>query len=488
MASGDEGDKLTMNAITRDFLSKHPEDSAYHILTSLQKRLILAVIVFSIFLIFRDLITYLLVLNFLCILFYILFSAYKLFLITLSLMKKREITFTSQEIVSLRDNELPLYTILVPLYRERETLKELVKALDEIDYPKDKLDIQFLLEENDEETISFCQSLRLTSPYRIIIIPHSFPKTKPKACNIGLSQARGEFLVIYDAEDRPEPDQLKKAVLGFGKVDNSVICLQAKLNFYNQRQNWLTRWFTTEYSMWFDLFLPGLAVIDAPIPLGGTSNHFKTESLRELGGWDPFNVTEDCDLGVRLHKKHYRTQMIDSTTWEEACSNLGSWIRQRSRWVKGYIQTYLVHMRHPLKLLFTSGSRTFINFHLVVGGTFFCFLVNPVYWILTLLWFFTKWNIVTLLFPLTVFIMGTFCLFIGNFVFVYAAALGSFKRGYFDLVKYALLTPFYWALMSIAAWKGCLQLFFNPHYWEKTTHGLFLSDWTDSIKKLCNHE
>lgn len=461
-----------MDTITHDFLSKHPEDSAYPTLTSPQKKLFLIVIVLSLFLFSRDMVSYLLILNFLFILFYIFFSAYKLFLINLSLMKKREMEFTPQEIASLKDEALPLYTILVPLYRERETLKELAKSLDAIDYPKDKLDIQFLLEEDDKETISLCQSLPLPSCYRMVIVPHSFPKTKPKACNLGLSRARGKFLVVYDAEDRPEPDQLKKAVLGFGKTDNSVICLQAKLNFYNQRQNWLTRWFTTEYSMWFDLFLPGLVIIDAPIPLGGTSNHFKTESLRELGGWDPFNVTEDCDLGIRLHKKHYRTQMIDSTTWEEACSNLRVWIRQRSRWVKGYMQTYLVHMRHPLKLLFSSGGKTFVHFHLVIGGTFFSFLINPVYWILTLLWFFAKWNLVTLLFPLPLFILGTLCLFIGNFVFVYAAALGSFKRGYFDLVKYALLTPLYWALMSIGAWKGFFQLLFNPYHWEKTTHGL----------------
>ena len=473
-------DGLNMDALTREFLSQHHEDSAYRTLTSAQKKLILIVVVLSIFLIFWHPIGYLLILNFLCILFYILFSGYKLSLITLSLMKKREMEFTSQEIASLTDEDLRPYSILVPLYRERETLKNLIKALHEIDYPKDKLDIQLLLEEDDEETISFCQSLPLPSHFRRIIVPHSFPKTKPKACNLGLSQARGEFLVIYDAEDRPESDQLKKAVLGFGRVDDSVVCLQAKLNFYNQRQNWLTRWFTTEYSMWFDLFLPGLVVIDAPIPLGGTSNHFKTAILRELGGWDPFNVTEDCDLGVRLHKKHYRTKMIDSTTWEEACSNLRFWIRQRSRWVKGYMQTHLVHMRHPVKLLFSSGSRAFVNFQLVIAGTFFCFLINPVYWILTLLWFFAKWNLVTLLFPLTVFIMGAFCLFIGNFVFVYAAALGSFKRGYFDLVGYALLTPFYWALMSIGAWKGCLQLLFNPYYWEKTSHGLFKESTGDS--------
>ena len=185
----------------------------------------------------------------------------------------------------------------------------------------------------------------------MIIVPQSLPKTKPKACNYGLRQAHGEYVVIYDAEDIPEPDQLKKAYLALRRtVSRSVICAQAKLNFYNSHQNVLTRLFTTEYSLWFDLMLTGLQSARCPIPLGGTSNHFRVRHLRMLQGWDAFNVAEDCDLGIRIAQKDYATVIFNSTTFEEANSNLANWMRQRSRWIKGYMQTYFVHLRSPQAL------------------------------------------------------------------------------------------------------------------------------------------
>jgi cellulose synthase/poly-beta-1,6-N-acetylglucosamine synthase-like glycosyltransferase len=266
---------------------------------------------------------------------------------------------------------------------------------------------------------------------------------------------------------------LKKAVIGFNKANKQVICLQAKLNFYNRHQNLLTRWFTAEYSTWFDLYLPGLGEINSPIPLGGTSNHFMTSVLNELGGWDPYNVAEDCDLGIRLYRHGYRTQMLDSTTWEEACANLPYWIRQRSRWIKGYIQTYLVHTRKPVGLIRDLGFLNWLNFHFVIGGNFLCFLLNPIYWFLVILWFLTRMEAFNVIFPPSVFVMGALCLFVGNFSFVYITAIGSYRRKYYDLVKYSLLIFPYWVMMSIGAWKGFLQLIFKPHYWEKTKHGFF---------------
>ena len=298
---------------------------------------------------------FLAVVNFAICALYVAIISYKLLTVLLSAMFRPELQVSETELADLDDDELPVYTILVPMYKESEVAAKVVNAVGRLDYPQDKLDIKLLLEEDDPETRQACQQAHLPACVDMIVVPHSQPKTKPKACNHGLRDARGEYLVIYDAEDRPESDQLKKAVAAFRRLDAEraalgdkgpeVVCLQGKLNYYNARQNYLTKWFALEYTVWFDLFLPGLHVMGVPIPLGGTSNHFKTDVLRRLGGWDPFNVTEDCDLGIRLHREGYRTKILDSTTWEEANSRLGNWIRQRSRWVKGYIQTHLIHTR-----------------------------------------------------------------------------------------------------------------------------------------------
>jgi cellulose synthase/poly-beta-1,6-N-acetylglucosamine synthase-like glycosyltransferase len=349
----------------------------------------------------------------------------------------------------------------------------LVKALDELDYPAEKKDVQLLLEADDTDTLAAVGELSLPPGFRVTLIPPSEPRTKPKACNIGLARARGEYLVIYDAEDHPEPDQLKKAVAAFDQLGPQTVCLQSKLNFYNPRQNLLTRWFTAEYCSWFDLALPGLAAIGAVIPLGGTSNHFVTEKLREMHGWDAFNVTEDCDLGVRIYRKGYRSSMLNTTTWEEACGSLPFWIRQRTRWLKGYIQTYFVHMRNPFRLIRDLGFAGFLHFQILIGGVVLSFLINPLYWILAVLWFSLRLDSLEALFPGLVFAMGALCLFVGNFVFIYTGAVACYRRGYYDLVKHALLTPFYWVLMSISSWRAFLQFFSKPFYWEKTRHGLF---------------
>lgn len=414
----------------------------------------------------------LIVINGLFIAFYILQSVYKFHLVWRSLGRAAEVPVSSDDLAALADADLPTYTILIPLYREAEVLGKLVAGLCELDYPADKLEIMLLLEENDTETIAAADALALPPHFRKVVVPESYPKTKPKACNWGLELASSDLLVIYDAEDVPERDQLRKAACAFRRSPDNVACLQAKLNYFNPRQNLLTRWFTAEYSVWFDLFLPGLTASRAPVPLGGTSNHFKVGPLRELGGWDPFNVTEDCDLGVRLHKHGYRIAMIDSTTWEEANSHFWGWIRQRSRWVKGYIQTYLVHMRRPLRLMRQLSLPGWFAFQMIVGGSILCFLLNPVYWLLTVLWALTGAEIISAMFPTPIYVAGVFCLLIGNFVFVYLNVAGCMNRGYYDLVKFAVISPLYWLMMSWAAYKAAGQLIVNPHYWEKTKHGL----------------
>jgi len=392
-----------------------------------------------------------------------------LFLVFRGIIKNKEIKISEIEILSHSD--WPLYTILLPVYKEKEIFDQLYYAIENLNYPKDKLDIILLVEEDDREMKEYLKNFNLPHYWKITEIPDFPPKTKGKALNFGLKEARGIYLVIYDAEDIPERDQLKKAVLGFKKVPENVICLQSKLNYYNPNQNLLTKWFTAEYSSWFDLYLPGIDSIEAPIPLGGTSNHFKTEILKELKGWDPFNVTEDCDLGIRIFMSGYRTKVLDTTTWEEANSELNNWIKQRSRWVKGYIQTYFVHMRNPFRLIKRIGLKNFFHFNLIVGGNFFVLCFNPVAWLFLITWIISPHKIY---FPNIFFWIVTPVLLLGNIIFVVINVFGVLKRKWYKLVLPAILSPFYWVLMSIGALKGLFQFFKKPHYWEKTQHALFI--------------
>jgi glycosyltransferase XagB len=457
---------------TTELLRRRPDESAHVVLTGRQKAaLALGAVLLALGAAVAPTRT-LVLLMLLSVLFYTVSSVYKFVLIYRTIGHEPELPVSETEVALLDERLLPRYTILVPLYDEAEVLPGLVRALDGLDYPPTRLDVKLLLEADDLATIRAARRLPLGPHYDLVVVPPSEPRTKPKACNYGLLRARGDYVVIFDAEDRPEPDQLKKAVVAFRKAPRDVACVQAKLNYWNRDQNLLTRWFTTEYSQWFDLFLPGLDASGAPIPLGGTSNHFVLETLLELGAWDPFNVTEDADVGIRLSRRGLRTTMIDSTTYEEANSRLYNWIRQRSRWVKGYIQTWLVHMRHPVRLWRELGPANFLSFQLVVGGTFLTMLLNPLFWGLTTLWALTEAGFIREMFPGIVYFAGGFNLLVGNFVFTYLSVAGTMRRGYSELVKYALFSPLYWALMSIGAWKGLAQLVTRPSYWEKTTHGL----------------
>ncbi len=366
--------------------------------------------------------------------------------------------------------KLPLYTILVPLYREANVLPALVEALRALDYPKKKLDIKLILEDDDAETVAAAEALNLDARFEIIRVPVCEPRTKPKACNYALHFARGEFLVIYDAEDRPEPDQLKKAVAAFRAAPAQIACLQARLNFFNAEENLLTTLFALDYALWFDFLLPGLDRLGVPMPLGGTSNHFRTDALRAIYGWDPYNVTEDADLGIRLSQMGYRVSTLDSTTFEEATNELGNWMRQRSRWLKGYMQTWLVHMRSPRGLLRNAGWRGFLCFQLFIGGTVLSALTSPILWALSLLPFVP--GIAPLPDPFGIVVPAPVLgLLIGNSLFTYLAMLGPYRRGWLSLSPYGLAAPFYWLLISFAAYRGLLQLFTRPWHWEKTRHG-----------------
>jgi len=514
----------------RNFFQKHPRDMANKVFTWYQKLWYFGILVALLVLLNWHPLHFLHIFHVFCTI-YLLVIVYKLAAVFLSVISRCEIVVTGQEMAALSHEELPIYTILVPLYKETEVAGKIIRYLSRLDYPQDKLDVKFLLEADDQATIDVCRRTTLPPNYELVVVPDAQPKTKPKACNHGLERAKGEYLVIYDAEDRPEPDQLKKAIVAFRKANPprtglrrifgrpETVCLQAKLNYYNPAQNLLTKWFTIEYSTWFDLFLPGLHRIGSPIPLGGTSNHFKTSVLQFIGGWDPFNVTEDCDLGIRLHKMGFKTQILDSTTWEEANSQVWNWVRQRSRWVKGYIQTHLVHMRNPLTSFWRLGPVGLFGFLASVGGLSLMLLLNPLFWLIMLfysacwvhdlalsgwswvavrafqggfkpgewpwdrwlnwdgpwvwrMWFNDPrgdpfWNTWS-----QVFFVMTVVLFLGNFFFILMHVLACIRRRLYHLIPHAILSPFYWVLISLGAWKGFLQLFTKPFKWEKTHHGL----------------
>ncbi|TAN63489.1 glycosyltransferase, partial [bacterium] len=335
-----------------------------------------------------------------------------------------------------------------------------------------KLDIILLLEEDDNATLESARKHKPPGNWRFLVIPPSMPKTKPKACNYGLFFSRGKYLVIYDAEDIPEADQLKKAVAAFKKGGNNYICFQAALNYFNRNENFLTRMFTLEYSYWFDYILPGLDRLKLPIPLGGTSNHFDVAKLRHLNGWDPFNTTEDADLGIRAYAEGWKVGVVNTTTFEEANARLGNWLRQRSRWIKGYMQTWLVYSRHPVQLYRSVGLKSWLAFNLFIGGSALTFLVNPITWSIFVVWLFTSTKIMDTFFPPILLYMSLFNLLFGNFLGIYLNMVSVFKRKYHGLLPYAYLNPVYWMLHSVASYKALWQLFTNPFYWEKTQHGI----------------
>ncbi|MEE9329934.1 MAG: glycosyltransferase family 2 protein [Parvularculaceae bacterium] len=357
---------------------------------------------------------------------------------------------------------MPMITILLPLYKEANCLPGLIKEIEKLNWPGHQLDVKLLLEADDRATIEVATWNCPDQGWEIMIIPEGGPKTKPKACNYGLLHAKGEYIVIYDAEDRPEPDQLKLAVAGFEQGDEKLACLQARLNFYNPNETWVTRLFTLEYTLLFDWLLPGFARLGAPIPLGGTSNFFKTDILRRCGGWDAFNVTEDADLGLRLDAAGFATDVFNSTTWEEAVSDLGPWLRQRSRWIKGYLQTWLVHCRHRQIGFRRLGWQNALTTHLFMGGVILSALANPIF---LALWFAIVLGLVPGIGALTSGLL-TFCAIIQIGLLAFAAQ----RRGWIYLMPAALLAPLYWLAQSLAGYKAFWQFFINPFYWEKTDH------------------
>lgn len=372
------------------------------------------------------------------------------------------------------DNELPVYTVIAALYREAASVAPLMAHIDALDYPREKLDVKLVIEPDDLATRAAIARLGPMPHVQVIIAPEAGPRTKPKALNCALTFARGAFITVFDAEDRPEPGQLRAALDVFRSSDPAVACAQACLCIDNTADGWLPRMFTAEYAGQFDVFLQGFSQFRMPLPLGGSSNHFRTAALRDVGGWDPYNVTEDADLGFRLARRGYRSVMFPSTTYEEAPARFGAWLRQRSRWMKGWMQTWSVHMRSPRRLWRDAGAGGFFMLNILVGGNVLTALAHPL-----LLGEFA-FRVAT-----SVLDAGAASFFAKPFIALYIVTIaagylstaiiglmGLARRGLLREAWILVLTPLYWVYLSIAAWRALYQLLTEPYRWEKTEHGL----------------
>ncbi len=365
--------------------------------------------------------------------------------------------------------ELPGYAILVPLRNEWEVIPGLVAALRALDYPSDRLDIIFVTEADDAGTRTALGAAELAAHMRVVTVPAGRPRTKPRALNYALQDARGDLVAVYDAEDVPDRDQLLKAAAAFADADHRLACVQARLDVYNPTQSTTTRQFALEYAALFHGVLPALDRLRLPLPLGGTSNHFRRSVLEDCGAWDAFNVTEDADLGIRFVRLGYRVAMLDSSTGEEAPALPRAWLNQRTRWLKGWMQTYLVHMRSPVRLVRELGPWGFFGFQAMLGGMILSALVHP--------WFvvWATWTIAVGGAALPdagalLWLCG-FNLVAGYATGVALAVAAAAKIGAWRLVTSAVLIPFYWLAISFAAYCAVFDLIRRPHYWAKTPHG-----------------
>ena len=373
----------------------------------------------------------------------------------------------------LPDAQLPHYTIVVALYHEANVVAQLLEALARIDYPAAKLDIKFILEADDAPTHAALLALHPGPACDIIIAPEGPPRTKPRALNIGLALALGELLVVYDAEDVPDPQQLRRAAATFARRGPQLGCLQCRLVIDNAGDSWLSAFFALEYAALFDVMDPGLASLGWPMPLGGTSNHFRVATLRRLRGWDAWNVTEDADIGLRLARYGYAVETLASTTAEEAPAQLGPWLAQRRRWIKGWMQTLIVHLRQPLRLAGDLGAGRMVAMLCLLGGGVLGPLLAPPYAGLFI------WEVSNgdLLSPASIpdaLLSTLWCsnAAIGSLALLVPTLIGAGRRGLQHLLPLLIALPFYLALLWLAAVLAALDLFRRPHHWAKTPHGL----------------
>lgn len=383
---------------------------------------------------------------------------------------------SDEEALALSEKDLPKYTVLLPVYDEPDIVDTLVQGIGQIDYPRDKLEVLLIMEADDEATIRAFHAAEFdwVTP---VLVPPSDPRTKPKACNYALAHhvLDSEFTTIYDAEDIPDPLQLRRVVALFAKHGPDVAAVQCRLAFFNERQNLLTKWFSLEYDQWFSYVLSSLAASGCVVLLGGTSNHVRTSVLRDLGGWDAFNVTEDADLGVLLARSNFRTLVLDSVTLEEANADVVNWVRQRSRWYKGYLQTFFVHFRNPVAAARQLGFKPTLRLINFTAGMPLACMLNLGFWTLMILWYLGKPHLLDDLYAGPVYYLCLLLFTVGNLVTILAGLVSTRAMGKPYLSTAALLVPGYWLLQALAAVKAVVQLVYKASYWEKTVHGLSVS-------------
>ncbi|MFN3672148.1 MAG: glycosyltransferase family 2 protein [Bosea sp. (in: a-proteobacteria)] len=372
----------------------------------------------------------------------------------------------------LDDSRLPIYTVAVPLYREEAVLQQLLAALAALDYPQAKLDILLLVEADDLPLQQALSCLSLPAQISVVIVPDGAPRTKPRALNLALLEARGELFTVYDAEDVPDPQQLRLAAAQFLRAPATLACLQAHLVINYHGEGRMPALFALEYAALFEVLNPGLLALGLPILLGGTSNHFRTEALRAVGGWDAWNVTEDADIGLRLARAGFRIADLPSVTREEAPLALSAWLKQRSRWMKGYIQTSVTHLRNPLRLLRETGLLATLAFLMLGPGAVISALGYPIFACAALI----AWSVCdTAAEPgLPQWLAATMAVSVAGFgllAMLLPAALGALRRGAPGLLRWLPVLPFYYALISLAAWTALYEYIARRFAWNKTMHG-----------------
>lgn len=423
----------------------------------------------------------LVVISGLCTLFYVLFVGMKIVL-TFAAARYKAPVFEARLYASSHNRAvrtLPTYTVFVPLFKEANMLPGLVKAIDKLKYPKAKLQVLLLLEAEtrDPDTLPLARQMKrsgkLPTYFEIVEIPDIKPYGKPKALNIGLERATGEFSVIFDAEDIPDTDQLLKAVDAFKNAPKMVACVQARLFFWNAVTSWVTRMYWMEYVVHFERVLPGFTQLGLIPPLGGTSNHFKTDVLREVDGWDGWNVTEDADLAVVLAQYGYDIWMIDSVTKEEATATVRIADGQRRRWLKGYLQTGLAALRHPLRMMSQVGPLRWFCFVLQMIGTPISLVLNPVFWGLTITYVITGSSFIESLYPRPIAYPSVVLMVACNFVLLVQLIGGCYRHEEYRTAFYVLLTPVWWLFTSWSMLNAGVELLIpaKRHLWRKTEHG-----------------
>jgi cellulose synthase/poly-beta-1,6-N-acetylglucosamine synthase-like glycosyltransferase len=365
----------------------------------------------------------------------------------------------------------PMISLLVPLYRESEIAGTLLARMAELDYPRDRLELCLIVEDDDLQTRRTLEMSDLPEWARIIEVPEGSLRTKPRALNYAMAFAQGSIIGVYDAEDSPAPDHLRRVAEVFARREPTTACLQGALDYFNCDRTWVARCFTLEYASWFRVLLPGIERLGLALPLGGTTLFLRREALEAVGGWDAHNVTEDADLGIRLARQGYRTEIIPVSTVEEATTRIWPWIRQRSRWLKGYAVTWAVHMRDPRALWRDLGPRRFLGFQLMFAGTLLQFALAPVLWSFWLVPLGLPHPLAQVLSPAL--LVALSILFLASQILDLAfAVLGTHRAGKANLSIWAPVLIPYFIMATVALYRAAWQLVWQPFQWDKTAHGL----------------